>query len=179
MSPWLGQFLRLSLSLMTQIVLRNSSLVFCRSSPNLGWSGIFLMVALGLWVWGGRHRFKVSPLWGATGCQQDVSLLTLSLTTCPRPCVLAFCNVSYFSPTGFQTLLFGSKHRIFLSKENDLMKGLFWNEIPSMADVLDILTLHRAYPGLDASHVSWLLILTLTPFYRGGNWGTKRVNNLS
>lgn len=51
-SSWPWQFLRLALSLMTLSALRSTDQVFCRTSHNWDSSDIFLMVRLGLWVWG-------------------------------------------------------------------------------------------------------------------------------
>lgn len=55
----LGQFLGILL-LMTMTVLKSTGQIFCKMSLNWGSCGVFLMVTLCLWVWGGQHhRCKV------------------------------------------------------------------------------------------------------------------------
>lgn len=65
-SPWLGQFLSLSLLLMTLTVFRGTGQIFCRMCPYWNLSDAFLTIRLGIWVWGRMRRWSSISI---TSCQ--------------------------------------------------------------------------------------------------------------
>ena len=87
---------------MTLTLWRSTHQVLCRMSLSLDVSAVFLVMRLGLWVWGEKTTEVKCPshhgISGGTWCRHDLPLVMLTLITWLRVLFakILYCNVTVF-----------------------------------------------------------------------------------